>query len=219
VNWASREIEGMVEFFRALKMPGRVTSTFRPGAITAAGNPSRHGRKLAVDFGSSPPSRDSNALADIFRAFAEVEVHLNELIYAGPQIHYNIKAGQKVKKYAQALHHDHVHVAVDPGVWLPERALGKAVVGPTDVDDTDGREDMADPVDAVCSPQGGVWVLTRDGGVRTYDHAEPPTPFHGSYWSLEEKHRNTPRSFVQIKLNNRGGYDIVASSGESYSFP
>lgn len=31
---------------------------------------------------------------------------------------------------------------------------------------------MADPVDAIVSPQGGVWVLTRDGVVRTYDPGE-----------------------------------------------
>jgi hypothetical protein len=214
----SPEVEGIVGLMQTTGVPFRVTSTFRPGARTAAGNPSRHGRKLAVDFGGPAPGRDNQALADIFRAFLVVEAHLNELIYAGPQVTYNIKAGRRVNKYAQAVHHDHVHVAVDPGMDLRLLAPKAAPMSTETIADTDGREDMAEPVDAVGSPQGGVWVLTRDGGVRTYDHADPPTPFYGSYFSLEEKHRNIPRTFVQIRLNDRGGYSIVASSGETYDF-
>jgi hypothetical protein len=217
---ASPEIESIIAFFESTGVPGRVTSTYRPGAMTASGNPSRHGRKLAVDFAGLKPSRDSEVLAAIFNAFFPVEAHLAELIYAGPQVTHNIKTGRRRPKYAQELHHDHVHVAVDPGVDLRLVAPKHAPTTNEKVSDTDGRELLvAEPVDAMCSPQGGVWVLTRDGGVRTYDHADPPTPFYGSYFSLDEKHRNIPRTFVQIKTNDRGGYDIVASSGEVYSFP
>jgi hypothetical protein len=215
---ASREIEGIVEYFRATGVLGHVSSTFRPGARTAAGHPSRHGRKLAVDFGDPAPGLDTPGLLEIFRAFVPVEAHLNELILATAP--YNIKRGKRVRRYAERLHHGHVHVAVDPGVDLAELFPKMAVHSDEIIDDTDGREDMADPVDGMCSPQGGVWVLTRDGGVRSYDHAEPITPFYGSYFSLEERHRNVPRTFVQIKprSNDREGYVIVASSGEEYEF-
>lgn len=63
---------------------------------------------------------------------------------------HNVKRGRFVRKYAEPEHHDHVHVAVDRGVDLD-------------------REDPREPVDAVRSPQGGLWVLTRDDGIRTYE--------------------------------------------------
>lgn len=217
---ASPEVRGIVEYLtQATRRPFRVTSTFRPGARTASGALSRHGRKLAVDFAGAQPGRDSDALGGIFHAFVGVEGHLNELIYAGPQAFYNIKRGRRVGKYAQAIHHDHVHVAVDPGVILTALPRKVGPVTSERIDDTDGREDMADPVDAIVAPNGkGVWVLTRDGGIRTYDDSNQ-TPFHGSYFSLAEEHRNIPRTFVAIRPNDRGGYDLVASSGEVYGFP
>lgn len=74
---------------------------------------------------------------------------------------------------------------------------------------------MADPVDAVCAPTGGAWVLTRDGGVRAYHGA----PFHGSYPGLPPEARQGERVFVEIRLNDRGGYDLISSGNEKYSFP
>ena len=219
----SPEVVGIIEYLEATGIPHRVTSTWRPGAITAAGNPSRHGRRLAVDFAGPRPGRDSEDLADVFHAFLPVEQQLNELIYAGPQVRFNIKRGQRVAKYAQAIHHDHVHVAVDPGVILLEAPMAVAADRPVDPppDDTDGREDMADPVDALVSPQGGVWVLTRDGGIRTYDDTGR-TPYLGSYPGLPEVHRNDPhRTFVEILARDDGadGYMIRSAGGELYRFP
>lgn len=212
----SREVIGIIAYAEQAGVPYKVTSTWRPGAVTAAGNPSRHGRKLAVDFAGQAPSIDSEALARIFKAFVPVEHKLAELIYAGPQVAYNVKAGKRVGKYAQALHHNHVHVAVDPGVILAEvspRVVVDSVTGAAPAD-TDGREDMADPVDAVCAPGGGVWVLTRDGGVRAYD-----APFHGSYPGLPPEGRQGERTFVAIEPNDRGGYDLISAGNERYSFP
>lgn len=213
----SPEVEGIIAYATSTGVPFRITSTFRPGAITAAGNPSRHGRKLAVDFAALTPGRDTEALAVIFRAFLPVERKLNELIYAGPQTSFNVKAGKRVGKYAQTIHHDHVHVAVDPGVILaavPHAEVVHSVTGPAPAD-TDGREDMAEPVDALAAPGGGCWVLTRDGGVRAYHGA----PFQGSYPGLPPEARQGERTFVEIRLNSRGGYDLISSGGEPYSFP
>lgn len=216
----SREVIGVIAYLQQTGVPYRVTSTWRPGAITAAGNPSRHGRKLAVDFAGPLPGRDSDDLAAIFHAFGPVEHKLNELIYAGPQVTWNIKAGRRVGKYAQSIHHDHVHVAVDPGLILAEQrpvVVVDQVINPAPADH-DGREDMADPVDAICAPAGGVWVLTRDGGVRAYGGAPFPQPI-GSYPGLPPDQRQGERTFVEIRPNDRGYYDLVSSAGEVYSFP
>lgn len=215
----SPEVAGICDFFEASGVPGRITSIFRPGAVTKAGNPSRHGRKLAVDLAGPKPGRDTAELAAIFDLFAPLAGGLNELIYAGPQAKRNVKRGRWVQKYAQALHHDHVHVAVDPGVILSQVGVVEAPESDEVVDDMDGREDMAEPVDAIAAPQGGVWVLTRDGGVRTYDPTGA-TPFHGSYPGLPpEAKQGGERTFVDIRPNDRGGYDLISSGGEVYSFP
>ncbi len=211
----SPEVAGIIAYAETTGVPFRVTSTFRPGAITAAGNPSRHGRRLAVDFAGPHPGRDTAELAAIFKAFLPVEHKLNELIFAGPQVGFNIKAGKRVGKYAQGIHHDHVHVAVDPGLVLA--TVNPVVVVQSIVaqapPDTDGREDMAEPVDALCAPPGGVWVLTRDGGVRAYR-----APFYGSYPGLPPEGRQGERTFVEIRPNARGGYDLISAGNETYSF-
>lgn len=124
-----------------------------------------------------------------------------------------------MQKYAQAVHHNHVHVAVDPGVILGVPSPHEATTSDEIVDHTKESEDMADPVDALVAPQGGVWVLTRDGGVRTYDPTGA-TPFHGSYPGLPaEAKQGGERAFVEIKANDRGGYDLVSAGGDLYSFP
>ncbi len=208
----SAEVIGIIGLLDDSGVPHRVTSTFRPGAS------SRHGRRLAVDFAGPEPSRDSDELAAIFAAFAPFSAHLYELIYAGPQVTRNVKRGQFVRKYAQDDHHDHVHVAVDPGVDLVAVAAELAPATDETVGDKEDREDPLEPVDAIPSPQGGVWVLTRDGGIRTYD-PNNATPFHGSYPGLPPEHRQGERSFVELQPNDRGGYDLMSSGGELYSFP
>jgi hypothetical protein len=213
----SPEVAGIIAYAQTTGVPFRVTSTYRPGAVTAAGNPSRHGRRLAVDFAGPHPGRDTDELAAIFKAFLPVEHKLNELIYAGPQVGFNIKAGKRVHKYAQGIHHDHVHVAVDPGLVLASVnpvVVVQSIVAPAPAD-SDGREDMAEPVDALCAPTGGVWVLTRDGGVRAYHRA----PFYGSYPGLPpEGRQGGERTFVEIRPNDQGGYTLISSGNESYAF-
>lgn len=214
----SPEIDGIVAYLRETGVPHRVTSTVRLNALTAAGNVSRHARGLAVDFAGVRPSRDSDELADIFDAFLPVERVLAELIYSGPQVTFNIKHGQRVQKYAQNIHHDHVHVAVDPGVILTDVPLSaRPEITPAAPAPRHEGDDMADPVDAIWSAEGAT-VVTRTGGVFTYGAHR----FYGSYFSLAEQHRNDPdRVFVSIDPRDDAtdGYQIVSAGGEIYRFP
>lgn len=214
----SAEVEAIVAYGASTGVTMKVTSTLRTGAVTLAGKASYHALGLAVDFAGRVPSWDSDVLADIFHAFLPVEKHLAELIYAGPQVGFNIKDGRRVGKYAQTLHHNHVHVAVKRGTlldklvptFLPDTIIEQA---PSD----ERNEPMADPVGAMCAPNGGVWVVTRDGGVRAYRNA----PFHGSYPGLPAEQRQGVRTFVDISARDDGrdGYMLHASDGALYRFP
>ncbi len=102
-------IDRLIGVVKSCGAPHRVTSTYR------AGDPGFHGQRRAVDFAGPRPSRDSPELARIFGCFGSIEAQLRELIYAGPQVSYNIKNGRRVGKYAQADHHDHVHAALAAG--------------------------------------------------------------------------------------------------------
>lgn len=72
---------------------------------------------------------------------------------------------------------------------------------------------MIDVVDALPSPNGGVWILQKDGGVFTYHDA----PYYGSYPGLNIDAGNK-RTFGNIKALSNGGYQLVATSGETYEF-
>lgn len=111
------ETQSIIRYVETAGVPHRVTSTLRPGAVTAAGHVSRHAMGLAVDFAGPRPGRDTPELLAVFRAFATVEALLHELIYSGAP--YNIREGRRVPRYAIAGHWDHVHVSVRRGVLLP----------------------------------------------------------------------------------------------------
>ena len=215
----SPEVASIVAYGASTGVSMKVTSTLRPGAVTKTGKASFHALGLAVDFAWHKPQWDSEELADIFHAFLPVEKHLAELIYAGPQVGFNIKDGRRVGKYAPGEHHNHVHVAVRRGVmvdrkvptFLPDTIIEQAPP------DEERSEDMADPTSALCAPNGGVWVLTRDGGVRAYRNA----PFHGSYPGLPPEGRQGTRTFVDISERDDGqeGYMLHGSDGALYRFP
>jgi hypothetical protein len=93
--------------------PFYVSSTLRPGAVTAAGNLSNHALGCAVDFtaahpdGRARPTVDSPELLGIFGLFRPYAAHLRELIYCGPGAcavaggpNRCVKAGRWVNPYA-----------------------------------------------------------------------------------------------------------------------
>jgi len=112
---AGKGWERLAAYIASTNVPHRITSTVRPGSITASGNVSRHSMGLAIDVAGPTSGNDSPQLGRIFHAFLPIEKQLNELIYAGPQTSFNVKRGKRVGKYAQAQHHDHVHAALADG--------------------------------------------------------------------------------------------------------
>lgn len=215
----SPEVESCIAYLATSGVPHVLTSTIRPGAITISGNASLHSVGLACDFAGLRPTIDSQSLADIFYAFVPVEASLAELIYAGPQVAYNIKNGRRVGKYAQSIHHNHVHVGLHRGQLLsftgPLVTVETAVAPPPDDHE---EEAMSEPVEALDAGNGGVWVLTKDGGVRAYKGAPFKPP--GSYPGLPAEQRQGDRVFVDITARDDGmpGYMLHGADGSLYRF-
>lgn len=73
------------------------------------------------------------------------------------------------------------------------------------------EEDVA-LVDVMADPRGGVWALMADGTVRCFRGARDlGEPKGKAYWG--------PRVARQFEPNAREGYDVIATSGERYSYP
>lgn len=71
---------------------------------------------------------------------------------------------------------------------------------------------MAEPVDALQDPHGGIWVLSADGTVRNYRGARHlGEPKGQDYWGA--------RVAKQFEANERGGYDVISTNGQRYSYP
>ena len=208
-----REVDGIIEYGKSTGVPMIVTSTYRPGAVTISGNQSNHAKKLAVDFAGLRPSWDSQELAAIFNAFVPIASNLSELIYAGPQVKKNVKHGIWVPKYAVDIHHNHVHVAVDSGIYLPDLINIHIEAQYTDtalhMEDVNERTDLV-PAITIHRPQGGYVVLqSRDGGVFTYDGA----PFLGSLVNV------SPGPAVALEWTESGnGYWILDSHGAVFAY-
>lgn len=129
----------MSQLVRDLVPFARVTSGFRPGAITATGYPSMHGMGRAIDIAAASPG-DSAGMMAIFNALRAKYPNATELIYSpagGRQIY-------KGRPYlypepTRGDHFDHVHWAManggvlpklyDQGGWIPDGGVGVNLSG------------------------------------------------------------------------------------------
>lgn len=154
---------GVKQMMAALPKGTRLISGFRPGAITATGNPSYHGKGRAVDL---PPSA---ALFEYIRArFGKVS---KELIFSpagGRQIHN----GQPhyYKGVTRANHFDHVHWAMDRGGlargigWMPKlTSKPERVLSPQQTESFDRL------VDQMGKGTASGLTLIHQGDVRVWD--------------------------------------------------
>ncbi len=200
----SEEDRGLIDYLQYVD--GIVTSTTNHSLFSLRGfisnhrKPGTNGIGLAIDIAGLRGGRDTVEHATIFHAFRPVEHLLHELIYAGPQVTYNIKAGARVGKYAQASHHDHVHAAVPRGTILYKKELGPM--------------GFPNAIHACLCPTGGTWTVGTDGGVFPSGGA----PFLGSYPGLPPAARQGTRRFLAIEATMTG-YAIIADDGNAYRFP
>lgn len=103
---------GMMRILR-MAFPGLpLISGFRPGAITATGNPSYHGKNRATDL---PPR------SDVFEWIHKNYPNSRELIFS-PKGARQIWNGRPhvFRGITKAMHYNHVHWAYDQGGWLPD---------------------------------------------------------------------------------------------------
>lgn len=223
----SLEVQALRQYMIDSGVPHRVSATL--GRYISAEDPcaphtarSAHcgagtgGKGLAVDF-AAPGVGVIAGMQDIYEALAEVAPHLSELIYNDPHVHNRaVKRGlwcDGVATYGAvtwAAHANHVHVAVDKGTFLawPKQAAAQTAPLPEE-------NPMAEPLDACPAPNGGVWVLTKDGGVRAYKGA----PFYGGYLNLKLENRRGNPTFTGLEAAGDGYRVVTADPNDAdYTF-
>jgi len=101
----------LIKAMRGTGMPFGVSSTVRPGAITASGNRSLHGVARAVDFTGTGPQ-----MLKMARWWAQYGPVLAELIHT--PMGFGYKNGKKVSSFGSVVdkgHYNHGHVALFRG--------------------------------------------------------------------------------------------------------
>jgi TP901 family phage tail tape measure protein len=101
----------LAAYLNATGIPHIITSTFRPGSITATGNLSNHALGRAIDVIGPSGGVDTPEMLRINHAFAPVMDLLSELIYSGPG---SIQT-QAYTGITRDMHHNHVHAALRDG--------------------------------------------------------------------------------------------------------
>lgn len=208
-TFPSPETKAIAKYLEESGVPHRVTS-INSGKHAPH---SYHYRNLAVDFGGPTPSRDSPALMAIFNAFMAVGDTLAELIYA--KAPFNIKNGKRVPRYAESIHHDHVHVGVNTGWSKPFGHLPIVDLKPVDKVVIVDRKVDWDIADYLECPSGGTWLLFRDGGIGALGGAPSKTeniPHGKDYWG--------DRLAARIRLNPSCdiGYIVTSTNNEEYKY-
>lgn len=207
----SLETQAIKSYMEASQVPFKVTST--TGGRHAP--TSLHYRKLALDLAGPTPSRDSPALMAIFNALVPVEKHLAELIYA--RAPYNIKNGKQVGLYAQAIHHDHVHVGVRTGTFIkwPGAPASVPIMGGPDVVKPQYDPPLNRFIAWLNNPHGpGGWGLSADGAI----YALGGCSWRGAEFQPFGKDYFQGRTAARIEALG-DGYVIIATSGERYEYP
>jgi hypothetical protein len=107
--------------YSALGRPGDVVSGYRPGAITATGNPSYHGMGRALDI--TPDMGIFNLIRSAFKP------RIKELIYSpagGRQVHNG--SDHYYSGITRSMHWDHIHFAMQHGAYVKRPFAGQVVM-------------------------------------------------------------------------------------------
>jgi hypothetical protein len=145
----------------------RVVAQLAGGVVTSTTNGTHapgsfHYSGRAVDIAlPSGPSYDSPALGQVAqKLLALVPIRfISEFIWAGPQPVY-IRHGQRVHAFADAAHHNHIHLAVTPAFTYQEPAVPDHPI-------------VNAPVTGIAiTPTGlGYIIVCADGGVFAFGDA------------------------------------------------
>lgn len=222
----SREDQALIAYVHDSGVPYVVTSTVNHSMSTSTGGTSRHvqqgtgGQGLAVDFAGRHGGRDTLEHAHIYQALSLVKTQLYELIYAGPvdgkpAVCY--KAGKPFvyPKVVRDGHHDHVHAAVDKGVFLtwPRRPVPQPVPNRTVTHlHLGGRPVARHVIPVVLGPTGGGWwpgegQTPSDIPIGKVLAVSP----HGTAWPPRDGHGG-PIADVGW-MDEKGGLALVVEEG------
>jgi hypothetical protein len=201
----SDEDRALMQYLREAKAATRVDvvvtcTTDHPAGATRHLQRGTNGTGLAIDCRNRTRGDRSGLHLSVFALFRPVEHLLYELIYSGAP--YSIKRGKRVSPYAVADHWDHVHAALDRGVFLrypttpPEDDMPKP---------TDFTSSCVDPV------TGGHWEQTAEGGVNGHDGAFVTTSYK-DYIA-----RVGPRTFLTLIPDGEGGFIQIATDGTHWA--
>lgn len=207
-DFPSKETKALADYLASTGILHRVTSINSGKHATN----SYHYKNLAVDFAGPTPGRDTPALMAVFNAFLPVADTLAELIYANAP--FNIKNGKRVPRYAESIHHDHVHAAVKAGWHPPIIKIPIPDYKPVEKVTVVDRAVTWDITDYLDCPTGGAWLLARDGGVFSVGGApskQENIPIaHPDYWEHRQASRFEPVAAGKI------GYTVVSADGAKY---
>lgn len=203
------ECRALIDYARWTGVPGRVTDVNTPGVHSAT---SRHyqlgtgGKGLSIDCAGPVPSRNSDALLAVYRAFLPIAGALHELIYGGPGGGRWLDGKQIAMGSVGPAHENHVHVSVNRGWrWMPPVTEVRPMFDPP-----------LSIVDTLDRPDGpGAWLLQSNGGINAVGGAPwrgvENQPFEKDYWGN--------RKAALLESLGGIGYVVIATSGERYEYP
>jgi hypothetical protein len=103
--------------------------------------------------------------------------------------------------------------AIRQGIWQAGLGAAGTDARPQEVAPMYSPPLVLEPIAASCqAPQGGVWLVATSGAVYAFGAAPYCGGANGQPYFVG-------RNAARIEPNARGGYDIIATSGERYSYP
>jgi TP901 family phage tail tape measure protein len=195
-GWTGKLPRGVAQMSRAVKSMdpmARITSGYRPGAITATGHPSYHGMGRAIDIVSPNMGRTWDLLRRAFGSKAK------ELYYTPRGFVRNGRLTNDVAAVTKRTHFSHVHLALASGGRLP----GHAPANPRE-DNLLGVDEHGMPLARVRSRE---WVVNQ-----------PASDYYGDRFMGAINRKAIPREAVMALpgLAN-GGFVGAASVPQPYS--
>jgi TP901 family phage tail tape measure protein len=187
-GWTGKLPRGVAQMSQAVKSMdplARITSGYRPGAITATGYPSYHGMGRAIDIVSPNMGRTWDILRRAFGTQAK------ELYYTPRGFIRNGRLTTDVAPVTRQTHYSHVHLALASGGRLP----GRPPANPRE-DNLLGVDEHGMPLARVRSRE---WVISQ-----------PASDYYGDRLMSAINERRIPKQLLQQQLPRLAGGGVTA---------